>query len=305
MAMRVRIIGADSIGSRSMATVVEANGVKIFIDPGVSYAPRRYGLPPHPVELQRLREIKERILDEITDADIIVITHYHYDHYLREPEEANYYRDKVLLVKDPTRDINFSQKMRAYRLFKRNAVEELARSIHVLDGRVYEIAPGVVVHASPPVPHGSPGTKLGYVVMVAIECCNEVFVHASDVQGPMSDEALNWLLSVKPSLVFISGPPTYFAGYKVPREEVDKGLHNLKVLAEKLPRGSIIVADHHMARDLEYPNYLVRIASETNARITSAAEFMGLPYEPLEALRKQLWRRGGSDAEAAYSDRAP
>ena len=304
MTMRVRIIGADSIGSRSMAMVVEANDVKVLIDPGVSYAPRRYGLPPHPVELQRLREIKERILNEIVDADIVVITHYHYDHYLRDPEEADYYKDKILFVKDPSRDINFSQRMRAYRLFKRNAVEKLARSVHILDGRVYEVAPGVVIRASPPVPHGSPGTKLGYVVMVAIECCNKVFVHASDVQGPMSDEALNWLLSVRPSLVFISGPPTYFAGYKVPREEVEKGLHNLRVLAERLPRASVIVADHHMARDLEYPSYLARIAGESKARIMSAADFMGLPYEPLEALRKQLWRQGGGDAEAAYRDRA-
>jgi predicted metallo-beta-lactamase superfamily hydrolase len=249
LGLRIRILGADSIGSRSMATVVEADGLKILIDPGVSYAPRRYGLPPHPLELKRLEEIKQRILDEIADADYVVITHYHYDHYLREPEEADYYRGKVLLVKHPTRNINFSQKMRAHRLLRRNRVGELASRVAYLDGGVFELDRGIRIRASPPVPHGAEGTKLGYVVMVAVECCGEVFVHASDVQGPISSRAYEWITSARPTALFISGPPTYFAGFKVPREEVETGLANLARLAASLPGSTIISAkpDHQIS----------------------------------------------------------
>ncbi|KSW12741.1 hypothetical protein CF15_05625 [Pyrodictium occultum] len=281
-----------------MATVVEAGGVKIFIDPGVSYAPRRYGLPPHPLEIRRLEEIKERIYKELEDTDIVVITHYHYDHYLYRGEEAELYRGKVLLVKHPTRSINVSQRIRAHRLLKGNRVAELARQVIYLDGSTYRVDQGLEIRGSPPVPHGPDGTKLGYVVMVLVECCGYRFVHGSDVQGPISARAMEILQRWSPELVFISGPPTYFEGYKVDEESVAQGLRHLEELARAAREA--VVADHHFARDLEYPSYLEDIRSR-GGRVLSAAEFMGVEYEPFEALRRDLWRRS---PEAADSDRA-
>ncbi len=295
MALRVRILGADSFGSRSMATVVEANGVKIVVDPGVSYAPRRYGLPPHRLELARLSEIRDRIVRELEDAEYVVITHYHYDHYLREPEYAELFKDKIIFVKHPSRSINLSQRIRAYRFLRKNRVEDLAARVEYADSRRFQLDDGVELIFSPPVPHGAPGTKLGYVVMAAIRCCGETFVHASDVQGPMSSDAANWILELRPGLIFISGPPTYFAGYKVPREEVERGLQGLRMLAEKLVNATII-ADHHFARDLAYPEYLAELNAIGGARLVSAAEYMGIRYEPLEALRKRLWEEHREEA---------
>ena len=291
--MRLRILGADSFGSRSMAAVVEAAGLKVVIDPGVSYAPRRYGLPPHPAELERLREIEERIRRELVDADVVVVTHYHYDHYIRGDGAAELYRGKLLLIKHPRSMINASQRMRAYRWLRLDGVEEAAERIIYIDGSRVELD-GVVVEASPPVPHGAPGTPLGYVVMVSVECCGERIIHASDVQGPVDGAALRWILERKPDILFISGPPTYFAGFKVPREEVEKGLEGLRRLAEAL-RDSTIIADHHFARDLAYPEYISGLRG-LGARVVSAAEYMGVPYEPLEALRKQLWRNHPADS---------
>lgn len=303
MGLRVRIIGADSFGSRSMATIVEAGGVKIFIDPGVSYAPRRYGLPPHPLELRRLDEIRERIVDELRDADYVIITHYHYDHYLREPEYADLFRGKVLVVKHPLQDINLSQKMRAHRFLKKNRVADLAKQVIYADARTLLVDDEVQIRVSPPVPHGAPGSKLGYVVMAAVSCCGETFLHASDVQGPMCEKTINWILALRPDVVYISGPPTYFAGYKVPREDVEKGLNGLAVLASRL-QGTII-ADHHFARDLAYPDYLRSVNEAGVARVVSAAEYMGVSYEPLEALRKQLWRGQGRPANSGRAPRGP
>ncbi|BEP17685.1 MBL fold metallo-hydrolase [Pyrofollis japonicus] len=294
--VKVKILGADSFGSRSMATSLEVGGVKILIDPGVSYAPRRYGLPPHPVEIARLNEIKERILGEISDADIVIITHYHYDHYLYKPEDVEYYRGKVLLIKDPSSNINVSQRIRAHRLLKTNKVSEIAKSINILDSSTYIVDKDFVVVGSPPVPHGAEGSKLGYVVMVLISCCGEKIVHASDVQGPMSRKALDVILSWKPSLVIISGPPTYFAGIKVEEDKVNQGLSNLRKLVESV---DTVIVDHHFARDLNYPSYLEELRS-INKRVMSAAEYMGYPIELLEARRKELWKK----EKAANSDRA-
>jgi len=44
--MRVIPLAADSLGVRSMATYVEAGGLRLLIDPGATLAPRRYGLGP-------------------------------------------------------------------------------------------------------------------------------------------------------------------------------------------------------------------------------------------------------------------
>jgi predicted metallo-beta-lactamase superfamily hydrolase len=301
--VKVKILGADSFGVRSMATIVCAGGVKIAIDPGVSFAPRRYGLPPHELELRRVEEVHRRIVRELEDTDIIIITHYHYDHYLYKLEDAGAYEGKWLIIKDPQHNINVSQRIRAHRLLVKNAVNQKAKRIDILDGRRYEIAKGFYIEGSEPVPHGYDGSRLGYVSMVLVECCGVRFAHASDVQGPMSDKALNILLSWKPDLLFISGPPTYFEGLKVSEEHVRKGLNNLKILSSELDGEAIIVADHHFARDLNYPIILNNLFKDSKAKVMSAAEFMGIKFEPLEALRKELWKRGKCVGASADSDR--
>lgn len=293
--VKVRILAADSMGVRSMATVVEAGGVKIAVDPGVSYAPRRYGLPPHPRELERLEEKKELIYRELMDTDIIAITHYHYDHYLYHEDEAEYYKNKILLIKDPRRNINVSQRIRAHRLLKKINIENIAKDIRILDNNIYEVDKGLVIRGSPPVPHGPDGSKLGYIAMVLIECCGERIVHASDVQGPISRKALEIIAEWRPTILIISGPPTYFAGLKVEEEQVRQGLNNLSLLAETV---DVLVADHHFARDLKYPSYLDQLR-RINTRVLSAAEFMGLPLELLEAQRKLLWEKDPPDNNRA------
>lgn len=297
MSLRVKILGADSIGVRSMATLVEAGGYRIFIDPGVSFAPRRYGLPPHPRELSRLEEVRERIIDSLRDSDIIIITHYHYDHYLYKNEDLELYNGKILIVKNPRTNINTSQKLRAYRLLVKGKVAEKARKLEYIDFNTVKIDKTITISGSPPAPHGPEGTRLGYVVMVSIEYNGQVFIHASDVQGPTSTRALEWILEQKPATVFISGPPTYFAGYKVPLEEVRQGFNNLETLAQKLE--ATIIVDHHMARDLKYPEYLRMIGRKAKGRILSASEYMGAPYEPLEALRNKLWEEDPPNSNRA------
>ncbi len=56
MIRRIVPLAFDSFGVRSMATFVETDNLRILIDPGVSLAPIRYGLEPHPLEWERLNE---------------------------------------------------------------------------------------------------------------------------------------------------------------------------------------------------------------------------------------------------------
>src|SRR5260370_31403426 len=69
----------------------------------------------------------------------------------------------------------------------------------------------VELSVSPPLPHGVDGTPLGHVVGLAV--CDlvqrERFVFASDVQGPLSAVAAAWLIQQRPTLLYLSGPPSY------------------------------------------------------------------------------------------------
>jgi len=290
---RIKLIGFDSMGTRGMATVIEASDLKIVVDPGVSYAPRRYGLPPHPIELEALEKHLEEVRRETADADIVVISHYHRDHYLYRSGEEEYYRGKVLFVKDPVNNINYSQRVRAYVLFNKMNVKNIAREVRVADNNTYSFS-GVIIKFSKPLPHGPRNTKLGYVIAALVDTGDQRVVHASDVQGPIEDSTVNSILELKPTILIISGPPTYFEGYKMSRELVERGLRNLARIVEGMARNTTVIVDHHLLRDLNYREYLRSVQSigeERGVRVTTAAEYMGVEVRQLEALRRELWMR--------------
>jgi predicted metallo-beta-lactamase superfamily hydrolase len=133
---KVSIIGSDSLGVRSLATFVNVCEKNIGIDLGASLAPRRFGLPPHEIEIKKLNETLKQIEDHIKISDIIIITHYHYDHYIRD--KPYLYYGKRLFIKDPNKNINRSQSFRAKIFLKENKVEENAE-INIADGNSYNI----------------------------------------------------------------------------------------------------------------------------------------------------------------------
>lgn len=290
--MRVRIIAADSMGVRSLATVVEVGGLVIGIDLGASLAPRRYGLPPHEVEYKKLEEALEKAEYWLMQSHVVVITHYHYDHYMRDKPEL--YKGKLLLVKDPRHNINRSQAIRSYVFLKKNGVEGEA-DVKPADGGVFEVE-GVRLEFSPAVWHGEPGTKVGRVLMLRVVSDEGVVIYTSDVQGPGDPEALEVLKAwsnPRPDLVVLGGPPTYFAGFKVPVRAVEAGLENmLRVILEVRPRK--LVVDHHLLRDLNYRDKIrahLEAAEESGVELLTAAEYMGEPINQLEARRRELWGR--------------
>lgn len=306
MLVKARVIAADSMGVRSFAVVVEACGYKVGVDLGASLAPRRYGLPPHEVEVERLERALSEVRREILDSDIVVITHYHYDHYMRS--EPDLYKGKILLVKHPRENINPSQRGRSARFLK--SVEGKPKSVEYADGRLFEFDGGLVIEFSRPVWHGEPGTKVGRVLMLRILCEGRSVVYTSDVQGPADPEALETLVEwskPRPELLFLGGPPTYFAGFKVPVEAVEEGLRGMEEVIRRV-RPRTLVYDHHILRDINYSERLERhysLASGVGVRMVTAAEFMGRPVEQLEARRRELWGARGGRRGLEAEDNTP
>ncbi len=201
----------------------------------------------------------------------------------------------MIYAKDPLHMINVSQRIRSYVLFEKMNVRNIAKQVIPADNRTFTIDRNVRLIFSKPYPHGRRGTPLGYVIMTIIDIDGYRIMHASDTQGPIDYEALQYIVENKPDVLIISGPPTYLKGYRVRGDDVERGLANLEGIVSNMNSGSTIIVDHHMLRDLNYRDYLeniYRLARERNVRVLTAAEYMGVEIELLEAMRRRLWGRG-------------
>ena len=285
---KIDFLACDSMGVRSFSFIVDMEGYLLHVDPGASLAPRRYGLPPHVLEIKELEKRLELIRDKLSEANAVFISHYHFDHYLRG-NDAILYKGKILYVKDPKKNINFSQKKRSYALFKYDNVGELAAEIRVADSSIYKLPNGAILEFSPPVWHGEKETKLGYVIMMKLEYEGYRLVYTSDVQGPTVKETLDMIIQWKPHILIVGGPPVYLAGYKAKTVSVNKGLENLAILASQSQLKELIV-DHHLLRSTDY----IKVAPfkiNKGVRPLTCAEYSGGQPNLLEARRRELWGR--------------
>ncbi|MEM0486949.1 MAG: MBL fold metallo-hydrolase [Sulfolobales archaeon] len=279
--MEVIPIAFDSLGVRSMATVVRTKNAKIIIDPSAALAPVRFGLPPHQLELESLKEYTSKIGAELADSDVVVVTHYHYDHHdpgFRIPTDL--YASKLVLVKDPAKNINFSQRIRASKFLKK--LKAVEAKVQVVDGQVVQLG-DVKLIFSAPVPHGN-STRLGYVLMVRIEEGEEVVSYSSDVEGPLEEYVIDFMCGSRVAIV--DGPPTYLVGRAYMKEDIDRAKRNLAALSKCV---EVLIVDHHLMRDLSCSEFLKEISTISNRVPISAAEFLGLKPNLLEARRRELY----------------
>ncbi len=287
MIKRIVPLGFDSFGVRSMATFVETDDTKILIDPGVALAPSRYGLEPHPMEWQRLEETWALIKQYAEDSEMLVVTHYHYDHH--DPDYPELYNRKTVFIKNPVQNINRSQKERA--AFFLELIKGLPKKLEIADGGNFQLG-RTIVNFSKAVCHGT-NPRLGYVIEVSIKSNGEKFLHTSDVEGPSLDDQIKFILEEKPNILFVDGPMTYMLGYRYSFKSLEITNKNL-VKAIKETDAHTIVLDHHFLRDLNYKTRIKPVYEEAEKRgvkVTTAAEFSGRKIEMLEALRKELYAK--------------
>ncbi len=111
--MKLIPIWFDSLGAKSSCVLVETDR-KILIDPGVAVMH-----PSFPASSSRkiewYKKARRKIKEASKGAEIVVVTHYHYDHFTDFDREM--YSGKVLLTKNPNEYINDSQRKRAEKFF--------------------------------------------------------------------------------------------------------------------------------------------------------------------------------------------
>ncbi|MEO3993498.1 MAG: hypothetical protein QN229_04290 [Desulfurococcaceae archaeon TW002] len=269
-----------------MATFLETTDTTVFIDPAVSIAPIRYGLPPHEIELRRLNEVATKITSRAYESEIMIVSHYHYDHHdLGDLVPVDVYRNKIVLIKDPKNHINISQRIRAARFFKR--ISGLPKEIKIADSSTYAHG-NTFIKVSYPTPHG-PSPKLGYVIQVLVRDNDKKVLFTSDVEGPVNDDAVDFMINNPADLVIVDGPPIYLFGTKKEVSDPEIALRELiKYLSLSTPEYLII--DHHLLRDLNYIKFYESLKPYLRkTKLVTAAEFMGREPELLEAKRKALY----------------
>jgi len=281
--MRVIPVASESMGVRSMAVLVKTRDCRILIDPSVALGPKRYGLPPHKVEEDRSTSLWKRVLDSAKEADVLTISHYHYDHH--DPDRPEMFKDKALLIKHPTENINQSQKGRASKFLK--AIGGLPSAVENADGRKFEFG-NTSLEFSRAVPHGT-NTRLGYVVELAITEGAETLVHTSDVQGPSLDEQVEFVIRSQPTIVACDGPMTYMM-YRYGNDALERSIANLIRIMGETPVKTLML-DHHLLRDINWKKRMQPVfdaGKEHGCRVQTFAEFAGGEDELLEARRKEF-----------------
>lgn len=295
--IKVRPIAFESLGVRSMCTFVETPDIRILIDPGLSLGPR-FSLLPHPEEYRVRNELRRKLLNAAREAEILAITHYHYDHYTpffnesvwtgSTVEEAEtLYDGKDILAKSYRSRINHSQRRRGWLLWK--GLSDRGMKAKEADGSTFIFGETRLIF-SEPVPHGEQDSLLGWVLMLLIERGDERILFTSDIQGPVATTTLGLIRKWTARLVIIGGPPLYLRGYRVSKEAIDRALSNMLSLASFTPS---IIVDHHLLRDSGWRDFLAPIFKaviDNGGALYTAAEYSGSTALPLEYKRKDLYR---------------
>ncbi len=288
--MKIVPVAFDSLGTRAMATYVETDDVKIFIDPSVRLAPLRFNLPPHPLELKRKDEHWQQIVNLAQTCDVIIVTHYHYDHH--NPEMPELFKDKILIMKHPTENINQSQKERAKVFLER--ISTAVKKYEIAESKTFDFK-NTQIKCSPPIYHGT-SRYLGYVFEVLIDDTKEKLLFTSDVCGIPDESHLPFIIQNNPDIIICDGPSLYLKGYRYSDSAWVKSVaHVVQIIKETDVK--VFIIDHHLTRDLNYQNYYNEIYElmELNninrgIRLITAAEFLTRPIELLEARRKELYK---------------
>ncbi len=281
--MQFKILASDSMGVRSMATYIETKDIKIFIDPGVALGPNRYGYPPHPIEVKEMKNRWKVVKEYAEKSDLIIISHYHYDHH-NPFSDLNIYNDKVVYIKHPTENINRSQKERAK--FFISKIERRVKELNYADGNELKVGKTEIIFSNA-VPHGI-NSKLGYVVETFVKEGRDSFLHTSDVEGPALPEQVEFIIENKPKVLFIDGPLSYIM-QRYGKKNMEKSVENLVEITGSVKSTAI---DHHFLRDLRWREKMEKVFENLskNHFFGCAAELMGEPINMLEANRAKLYK---------------
>jgi predicted metallo-beta-lactamase superfamily hydrolase len=102
------------MGAKSSATLVRTPDISIVIDPGIAIMH-----PSYPATLNQKNEWLVKgskiIKDACRTADVLIISHYHLDHYFSD--DINIYMNKTIFAKNPNCYINDMQRTRCKKFY--------------------------------------------------------------------------------------------------------------------------------------------------------------------------------------------
>lgn len=243
--MDIEYIAFDSLGVKSSCTFVKTKDVSICIDPGIAVETGTFPLPKSK-RIELVSEYKDKIAEACSKSDIIVISHYHYDHHQVIPE---WYEGKTLLVKDPENKINKSQRKRSSDLLEEINPEE----VKIADSGKFNFG-GTEIKFSDPLFHGLKDTKLGYILMTKILTPDYSLLHTSDLDGPSEEEYADLIIEENPNLLILDGAPTYLLGFIHSYYNLCRAVLNLRKIIRESDIEKIIL-DHHALRDYRYKDF--------------------------------------------------
>lgn len=296
--MKITPIAAETFGVRSMATLVDVNNLRILFDPGVALG-FRFGLFPHPLEYSALEASRKGLREASEEADVIVVTHYHYDHYTPpferkdnlwtwsdKNESETIFKDKMVIVKDIENYINYSQKVRGW--YFQKFLKKIAKEIVVGDNKEMKVG-DVLLKIMGRIPHGEENSGLGYLNMVKVSIDDESFIFSPDIQGPISCGTLEIIIKEEPRIIYLGGPPVYLSDFSVSKENISRGINNMKIIAKNVEK---MIVDHHLIRSKEWKEVIDNLTTESkNKKIFTAASYLKKPLRSFESMRKELYER--------------
>jgi predicted metallo-beta-lactamase superfamily hydrolase len=292
-------LAAESLGVRSMCTLVQTPDVAVLLDAGISLCPWRFNLPPHPLEFQAIAFLRKKIADVADNVQVVTLSHYHYDHHTPSFEDwivnwtaqretaRQIYQNKTVLIKHPKENINNSQQERAHSFLKTGAT--YAKAVQTADDKVF-VYGNTRIYCSKAVSHGEDHSSMGYVIMTTIEHLEERFMFAPDIQGPMSNYTQHQILKMQPSVIMLGGPPFYLSGLRVKEVALQTAVNNLEAIVEMAP---VTILEHHTLRDALFKQKIASIqtcADKRGHKVLTAAEFIGQENHFLEANRQTLYQ---------------
>jgi predicted metallo-beta-lactamase superfamily hydrolase len=281
--MSLEIIGAESLGVRSLCCLVKLRDRRIIIDPGVSLGYMRHGLLPHPLQIAQGRRVREKILHSLNNATDVVFSHFHGDHV--PLLDANPYQLSTRSL--PT----MFHELRCWSKSDDGLSSKMSKRFHDLAdllGSNLQIAEGCsegVLSFSRAVPHGALNSNMSTLMMTRIEMDNRVFVHASDVQL-LDDSTVDRVIDWQPDIVLAAGPPLYLD--QLSKLERECAWRNALRLATNI---DVVILDHHLMRSVEGEVWLDELSAAVSKKVYCAADFMGRPRQLLEAKRAQLYKK--------------
>jgi predicted metallo-beta-lactamase superfamily hydrolase len=297
--IEIKPLAAESMGIRSMCTKIVTPDLTLVLDPSAALS-GRYGLEPHPDEYRQLELYLQSIFVAARSADVLSVSHYHYDHvrpgftnfrynFSSLEELQRMFEGKIVLAKDNRENINASQRRRGF-YFERD-IKVVTDDIRWADGQVYTFGATTLTY-SPPLPHGPDSSELGYVLATTVTYGGKRFLFVPDVQGPVDRDSLSYCLSVEPDVAIVGGPPIYLSQFQESHRQT--ALYSLVRLASSIP---VLAIDHHLIRSPDWETWISPVreaASRAGNSVLTMAELTETNVNCMEAHRKNL-----------YADRPP